>query len=210
MVYKNNMKKALGFTLIELIVTLAVVSILLLTGIPALNKMTESNRLVAQINEVAGGLALARSESIRTGSIVTLCASTDAATCAGVNVNNWESGWIAFTDKDGDNTVESGDGDTLIKIGEAVPNATLRLTLNDAANAGIYQFLPDGSSRDRDNSGTTVGTFTLCPNEGTAQDRQKNAKAVNINFVGRNSRAQGATATEKPVHDAGGDDVTCP
>lgn len=210
--YNIHMTKNIqGFTLIELIVTLAVVSILLVTGIPMLNQMTTNNRLVTQINNIAGSLALARSEAIKTGSVVTICASSDAATC---DVQTWHSGWIVFTDVDKDTVVDSGT-DKLIKIQGALNGSTtLILTLNDsadAASAGIYQFLPDGSSRDRDVSGTTVGTFTLCPPLGTlttAQQKAK-AKAININFIGRGSRAQGANETDTPVHDADGNDISC-
>lgn len=195
---KNNH----GFTLIELIVTLAVASILLLTGIPSLNEMTDRNRLVSQINSIAGSLALARSEAIKTGGIVTICASSDKATC---NVTTWQSGWIAFTDIDKDAVIDSGDGDTKILIHDALTGGTeLRLTLSDGAD--IYQFLPDGSSRDRDSSGITIGTFILCPKD---KDVDK-AKALNINFIGRSSLAQGSTPTSKPVLDAAGSAVTCP
>ena len=201
---KNNH----GFTLIELIVTMAVVSIVLLTGIPALNQMTANNRLVTQINSIAGSLAIARSEAIKTGSAVTICASSDSATC---DVTTWHSGWIVFTDQNKDNAI-NGSSDTRINIqGPLNGGTTLTLTLNDAGSGGIYQFLPDGSSRDRDVSGTTVGTFTLCPPQGTLTTAQQEAKAkaINVNFIGRASRAQGADETEKPVHDAAGDDISC-
>ena len=185
--YNIHMNKNIqGFTLIELIVTMAVVSIVLLTGMPALNDMTDSNRLVSQINNISGSLALARSEAIKTGSVVTICASSDTTSC---NVTTWKSGWIIFTDVDKDAVVDSGT-DTRLRIqGELNGGPDLRLTLNDTSSAGIYQFLPDGSSRDRDFDGSTIGTFILCPK---SKDVNK-AKALNINFIGRSSPAQGAT-----------------
>lgn len=193
-----------GFTLIELIVTLAVVSIVLLTGMPALNDMTNNNRLVSQINSIAGSLALARSEAIKTGSVVTICASTNTTSCSSANA--WHSGWIVFTDVDKDAVIDAG-VDTKIQIqGAFNGGAELRITLNDTPSEGIYQFLPDGSSRDRNNSGSTIATFILCPKD---KDVNK-AKALNINFIGRSSPAQGATPTSKPVFDADGDPVTCP
>ncbi|MDH5370429.1 MAG: GspH/FimT family pseudopilin [Gammaproteobacteria bacterium] len=198
------MTKNHGFTLIELIITLAVVSIVLMTGIPALNQMTDSNRLVTQINSIAGSLALARSEAIKTGSVVTVCASSDAATC---NVDTWESGWIVFTDKNKDNAINSST-DYLIKIqGQLNGGTTLRLSNYDVT--GIYQFLPDGSSRDRDLSGTSMGTFTLCNKEAEVAK----AKAINVNFIGRTTRAED-NGGNKIVEDVTGitdaADVTCP
>ena len=184
---KNNH----GFTLIELMVTMAVVSIVLLTGIPALNQMTERNRLVTQINSISGSLTLARSEAIRAGTVVTVCATSNATTC---NVTTWHSGWMAFTDKDKDAVVDAGT-DTIILIHDAFNgDSELRLTLNPSA--GVFQFLPDGSSRNAPRS-----TFILCPKDKVVN----NAKAININFIGRASTAQGAT----PI-DAAGSAVTCP
>jgi len=196
------MTKNHGFTLIELIVTLAVVSIVLLTGIPALNQMTGNNRLVSQINSIAGSLALARSEAIKTGLVVTICTSSTGADCT---VTPWQSGWIVFTDVDKDGLVDAGT-DNIIRIQGALNGGTtLRLTLSTSANN--YQFSSDGSSR-----GTTKGTFILCPTDSgnTAIENGRKAKAININLIGRNSPAQGATETSKPVFDADGDAVTCP
>jgi len=202
--YNIHMTKNHGFTLIELIITLAVVSIVLMTGIPALNQMTDSNRLVTQINSIAGSLALARSEAIKTGSVVTVCASSDGATC---NVDTWESGWIVFTDKNKDNAINSST-DYLIKIQSQLNGGTtLRLSNYDVP--GIYQFLPDGSSRDRDLSGTSMGTFTLCNKEAEVAK----AKAINVNFIGRTTRAED-NGGNKIVEDVTGitdaADVTCP
>ena len=198
---KNNH----GFTLIELIVTMAVISIVLLTGIPALTQMTTSNRLVSQINSIAGSLALARSEAIKTGSVVTLCASNDGATCN--EATNWENGWIIFTDKDRDDTVDAG-VDAIINIQEGLGGgSTLRLSEYDVVN--IYQFLPDGSSRDRNSSGVSVGTFTLCNKEGT----KSKAKALNINFIGRASRAVdngGNGIVEDITGTTDTEDIVCP
>lgn len=193
--YNIHMTKKHGFTLIELIVTMAVVSILLVTGIPALNQMTDSNRLVSQVNSIAGSLSLARSEAIKSASVVTVCASSTGAACT---ITPWGNGWIVFTDVDKDTAIDAEDN--LLKVQEAFGGgSTLRLTLSTSAN--VYQFAPDGSSR-----GTSKGTFIVCPKDKTVNK----AKAININLIGRASRAQGATETSKPVFDADGDAVTCP
>ena len=197
---KNNH----GFTLIELIVTLAVVSILLLTGIPMLNQMTTNNRLVTQINSIAGSLAVARSESIKRGSSITLCGSTDGATC---NSSSWESGWIVFSDADNNAVLSStaGTSESMLKIvGQFSGGSTLRLSQSDSTS--VIRYKSEGSLRDLGTDGTNKATFTLCDNTATPTK----AKAININPLGRVSRAEGATATEKPVHDITGVDVSCP
>ena len=203
--YNIHMNKNIqGFTLIELIVTLAVVSILLLTGIPMLNQMTTNNRLVTQINNIAGSLAVARSESIKRGNSITLCGSTDGATC---NSSSWESGWIVFSDADNNAVLSStaGTSESMLRIvGQFSGGSTLRLSQSDSTS--IIRYKPDGSLRDLGTDGTNKATFTLCDNTATPTK----AKAININPLGRVSRAEGATATEKPVHDITGVDVSCP
>ena len=201
---KNNH----GFTLIELVVTMAVVSIVLLTGIPALNQMTSSNRFVTQINSISGSLALARSESIKQSNSITLCGSTDGAAC---DTPNWELGWIIFSDVNNNATLDSAT-DTMLKIVDKFSGgSTLRLSRSDSTS--VIRYKSDGSLRDIDSSITSInnrGTFTLCPSDGTATEKKAKAKAININTIGRVSRAIGANETEKPVHDVTGVDITCP
>lgn len=203
--YNIHMTKNIqGFTLIELIVTLAVVSVLLLTGIPMLNQMITNNRLVTQINNIAGSLSVARSESIKRGESITLCGSTDGATC---DTSSWESGWIVFSDANNNAVLDSATESMLKIVAPFSGGSTLRLSQSDSTS--IMRYRSDGSLRDLDSSVTGInnqGTFTLCDNEASTTK----AKAININPMGRVSRAEGATPTEKPVHDITGVDITCP
>lgn len=82
-----------GFTLIELIVTMAILAILLVVGVPSFRSMIEGNRIAAASNDLVTGLQLARSEAIKRGIPVVLCASSDQATCAATPV--WINGWVA-------------------------------------------------------------------------------------------------------------------
>lgn len=198
---KNNH----GFTLIELIVTLAVVSILLVTGIPMLNQMVDSNRLVAQINSVAGSLSLARSESIKRGSTITICGSTDTITC---DTANWESGWIVFQDVNNNAILESEDTRLQVVATFNGPS-TLRLSRSDVTTRVQYkssgalrnQVTPDATNTDR-------ATFTLCEKAG---GDVKKAKAINISTLGRVSRAEDTdTTADNTVNDITTVNVTCP
>lgn len=90
------MKKEFGFTLIELIFTVAMVAILLTVGVPSFQEMLRSNRAVAQANMFMSTLNVARSEAVKRGVRVSLCSSSNQTNCTGGT--NWASGWIVFVD----------------------------------------------------------------------------------------------------------------
>jgi type IV fimbrial biogenesis protein FimT len=90
-------KKTLqGFTLVELIVTLAVAAILMGTAVPSFTSLVNSNRLATQANDLLGAMMIARSEAIRLNRRVILCSSSDGATCSS-DAGRW-NGWLVFAD----------------------------------------------------------------------------------------------------------------
>lgn len=78
------MKKVCGFTLIELMVTLAVLAILLTVGVPDFQAFIQKNRISAAANTLISALNLARSEAISRGSDVKMIRTGGDA---------WEGGW---------------------------------------------------------------------------------------------------------------------
>ena len=85
-----------GFTLSELLITLAVSAISLSLAVPALNQALGDERRASAINELVATLHLARSVAITSNAPVTVCASRDGETCA---ADGWEQGWISFADE---------------------------------------------------------------------------------------------------------------
>ncbi len=95
-----------GFTLVELMITLAVAAVVLTLAIPSFTSMINTNRLAGLSNDIAGSMQLARMEAVRRGVRVVACPSTDGSTCG---VANPMAGWILFTDADDNGLPAAGD-----------------------------------------------------------------------------------------------------
>lgn len=200
-----NMKNNRGFTLIELVVTVALLIILLVLGVPEYRRMTENNRQVAAINTMIGDLNLARTEAVKQGRTVTICGSTDGATC---NTADWESGWIVFTDLDKEGDVDGPD--VLISRNTGLPaGLTLRAEGFDDIGAftseSIIQYQPTGQIRDFDGDKDSDGTFKLC--EKTADPTK--ARVANVTNLGRVAIGKDSDG-DNVLENSEGNDIACP
>lgn len=94
--------RAPGFTLIELIVTIAVAAILLAIAIPSFNTTLLNNRRAAAVNDFVGAVTYARGVAVSRRKTVTICRSTlpssSTPTCDTSTANNWNEGWVVFVD----------------------------------------------------------------------------------------------------------------
>lgn len=95
-----------GFTLIELMVTVTLVAITLTMGIPSLVDMVRTNRMAGYVNDMVAEYNFARSEAMKRSSFVTLC-KRNAAGNACNNSASWVSGWIVFADTNGDGSIDT-------------------------------------------------------------------------------------------------------
>jgi type IV fimbrial biogenesis protein FimT len=91
-----------GFTLVELAIVLALAALLLRLAVPGLSHTVATRALVAQSAEFMSALRFARSEAIKRGGAVTLCAATPPAAqspaCQSGRAVDWRWGWIVFAD----------------------------------------------------------------------------------------------------------------
>lgn len=137
-----------GFTLVELMVVVAVLGILASVALPGLNAFTARNRLAALSSDFVSSLVLARTEAARAG-LPVLVLPADG----GVTGNEFAKGWNLYLDRNSNGTFDSGD--TLIRTYAALPS-TLKLQ-----GASPIQFTAIGYL-----TPAAAVSFVLCPSAG--------------------------------------------
>lgn len=98
-------------TLIELMITLAVLAIGLTLAYPSFTSVLRSNRVATHTNTLIASLNLARTEAVKSNRGAGVCPSANGTSCNGVD---WDSGWLVFTDINGDGALDAG-GDTVVR-----------------------------------------------------------------------------------------------
>ena len=144
-------KKLSGFTLIELAIVILIMAILATIAAPSLARILANTRLTSQANELVGDIAYARNESATRGVRVTICASTDGASCNG---GQWSSGRIVFVDSNADGTRQTSE--TLLRVSSAL-SGNDSLASVGFSSAAYIQFRPYGGLNP-----PTSGYFKLC------------------------------------------------
>ena len=88
-----------GYTVLELMVTLAVLALLAAVAIPSFDDSIQRNARDSAMLDLMSSLSLARSEAVNASSTVSLCRSSNQTACAGAG--DWAAGWLIFVDADG-------------------------------------------------------------------------------------------------------------
>ena len=110
--------KQRGFTLIELIITIAIAGILMSLALPSFKKTLQNNKLTSMHNELLSSLSLARNTAISRGSFATLCKSNQAGDNCDSSAS-WKDGWIVFLDRDDSGSVNNDE--EVISLNNALP-----------------------------------------------------------------------------------------
>jgi len=87
--------KIQGFTLFELMVTVAILAILSVLAFPSMDNLIKSNKIKSASGDIANFIQQTRTEAIKTGRTTTICASVDGSTCASSTPEKWDVGLIS-------------------------------------------------------------------------------------------------------------------
>ena len=159
---------ASAFTLIELLITLAVAALLATVAVPAMHRLLVAQRMTSQVNTLITHLSLGRSEAAVRNRQVVLCKSADGNVCS--SRARWSNGWILFADDD--RNEHRGTGETLLRRHGPLP-AGLSLNYAGFPSDRYTTFEATGISN-------ANGTFVFCDGRGAG-----GARAVIVSKTGR-------------------------
>jgi type IV fimbrial biogenesis protein FimT len=147
-----------GFTLIELMVVVALAAIMLTLAVPSFQNMIANNRITSHTNELVMAINMARSEAVKRNVRVILCRSADPVasppSCGG-SANDWTTGWLLFASGDANSTYQQG-VDTLIRVGEAARTG-IQIRTNGTSDNNL-QINSNGST----NEAGGTAAFAIC------------------------------------------------
>lgn len=185
------MKKYPGFTLIELMIAIALIGIVLGIAVPSITIYIKNSRIKLATNELVSALYVARSAAIKDSAFGCVCPSADVnitlPVCKTDN-DDWESGWIAFADAEGTCIFETTD--TLLKVwdGSVAAGNNFRVRNNDPSINGVHYVRFNSRGEPVRTDGTSQqGGFQICDDRDNTADGTGNsvARIVELSASGR-------------------------
>jgi type IV fimbrial biogenesis protein FimT len=185
-----------GFTLLELMLTIALAAVILGFAIPNMRQFLLNNRMTATANDLLIAVHTARTEAIKRQSPSIMCFTSDPTAAQPVCNGNGTQGWIVFVDDldpavvagtDNNGQVDANE-DVLVRHGPAPTGVTF--TSLPAGNAGYVRFNAAGFGREVAALGTDIESVALCDYRGNQElggPLYSAARAFKVSATGRPS-----------------------
>ncbi|KFN44966.1 hypothetical protein N789_02810 [Arenimonas oryziterrae DSM 21050 = YC6267] len=158
--------------MLELMIAIAVVTLLTLIALPSFTDLMNRNRLASGANSLMAGINLARMEAIKTNAGASICASTDGATCNN-NPALWGDGWIIWADVDQSGTVNNAE--VILRTQERLGNINITSPVSTISRLTF------------DGRGLPVGmpaNATMLMQPATCKPGSNNLRNISIGVVG--------------------------
>ncbi len=148
-----------GFSLLELLIALAVGSIILVIGVPSFQGTLDNQRMTSATNDLVMSLNLAKSEAIKRVAYVSVCKSSNGVSCTGTG---WDDGWIVFANAAVANLGSIDAGDEVIRVYPALRD---EITVTSIGTVDDFlSFRPSGTVGT--STANMTGTLTTCDSRG--------------------------------------------
>lgn len=160
----------MGFTLYELMITVAIVALILAFGIPNLREFTLNSRMTSAANDLQAAFTMARTEAARAKSNVTICASADpmgSPDCDGT----WDQGYIVFVDENGNRQRDASE--SILRVH---PPAASDVLFRVAGDATYFMYAPSGLGQ-RAGDYTPLSQVVICDERGNVRAAGGNSAA---------------------------------
>jgi type IV fimbrial biogenesis protein FimT len=194
-------RRSRGFTLMELMITLALAAVVLGIGVPAFRDFQQNNRLTVAANDILGIAISTRAEALRRQLVVSMC--TSANPTSGTATCGTGSGWIAFVDTNSDCVRSVGE--------ELVINAVVATDVNAASNSTCVSFASNGFKRivgGQPNTAHALYCDSRRNNPRVPASTESAARGVEVLPTGRATTVK--TVAEIGSWSSGAGSVSCP
>jgi len=143
-------------------ITLAIAGMVLSFGMSNLTQYTKNSRMTATANDLHAAFFMARSESSRGKTNITICGSATPTAANSDCDGTWDQGYIVFIDTDGD-LLRAGATETILRSHDAIETG---VTLTVANNATYFSFASSGLGRGNVNLVPAVTQIVMCDDRG--------------------------------------------
>lgn len=198
-----------GFTLMELMVTLAVAGIIVGIAVPNFRDFMRNSRLTSAGNDLIASINLARTEAVKRQLPVAICATANPngapPVCSGAWATGASSAWVVWVDFDNDWLVDNDPNEPVLRRHEAL-DATITVRSD---NNGRVKYLPVGFGALPSGGFTPTANLVVCDARGTAVavGGTPAARAVLVAPTGRARVTRDQTEINNAITAIGG---TCP
>lgn len=139
-----------GFTLIELMVTIAIGVLLMVVAAPNLIQFRKNAQLSDAVSNLILATGTAKSAALKTG--------RNTFVVSKVNALGWSSGWFVFVDNNWNNQYDAGTDDVLLSHDAISSDITVTTPGTTAFSDGVLLFNGSGFPKTKDGS---LGNGTL-------------------------------------------------